>query len=40
LPALYIGFALFVEWALLVHKTQRRIAGLCIVALGMPFFYF
>jgi APA family basic amino acid/polyamine antiporter len=39
LPALYIAFALFVEWALLVHKTQRSLAGLGIVALGVPVFY-
>jgi APA family basic amino acid/polyamine antiporter len=39
LPALYIVFALFVEWALLTHKTQRSLAGLCIVALGIPVFY-
>jgi APA family basic amino acid/polyamine antiporter len=39
LPALYIAFAFFVEWALLLHKTQRSIAGLCIVALGIPVFY-
>jgi len=40
LPALYIAFALFVEWALLLHKTQRSLAGLCIVALGIPVFHF
>jgi hypothetical protein len=40
LPALYIAFALFVEWVLLVHKTQRGITGLCIVALGSPAFCF
>jgi APA family basic amino acid/polyamine antiporter len=39
LPALYIGFALFVEWALLTHKTQRSLAGLLIVALGIPAYY-
>lgn len=39
LPALYIAFALFVEWALLANKTQRSIAGLCIVALGIPVYY-
>ncbi len=39
LPALYIAFALFVEWALITHKTVRSIAGLCIVALGVPVFF-
>ncbi len=40
LPALYILFALFVEWALLTHKTGRSVAGLAIVAIGIPVFYF
>ncbi|MGH9434334.1 MAG: APC family permease, partial [Terriglobia bacterium] len=39
LPGLYIVFALFVEWALLTHKAERSIAGLCIVALGVPVYY-
>ncbi len=39
LPALYIAFALFVEWALLTHKPLRSIAGLCIVAVGIPVYY-
>ncbi len=39
LPALYIAFALFIEWALLTHKTLRSIAGLCIVAIGIPVYY-
>lgn len=39
LPALYIIFALFVEWALLTHKTARSIAGLCIVAVGVPVYF-
>ena len=38
-PALYAIFALFVDWALLVHKTQRSVAGLCIVAVGIPVYY-
>jgi APA family basic amino acid/polyamine antiporter len=38
-PALYIMFALFVEWALLTHKTARSITGLCIVAAGVPVYY-
>ncbi len=39
MPAIYIAFALFVEWALLTHKAMRSVAGLCIVALGIPVFY-
>lgn len=39
LPALYIAFALFVEWALLTHKALRSLAGLLIVAVGIPVFY-
>ena len=39
LPGLYIVFALFVEWALLTHKALRSVAGLCIVAVGIPVFY-
>jgi basic amino acid/polyamine antiporter, APA family len=39
LPGLYIMFALFVEWALLTHKALQSVAGLCIVALGIPVFY-
>ena len=39
LPALYVVFASFVEWALLTHKALRSIAGLCIVAVGVPVFY-
>jgi APA family basic amino acid/polyamine antiporter len=39
LPALYVLFALFVEWALIIHKPLRSVAGLCIVALGVPVFY-
>jgi len=39
LPAIYIAFALFVEWALLTHKAQRSLAGLLIVALGIPAYY-
>jgi basic amino acid/polyamine antiporter, APA family len=38
-PALYIIFASFIDWALLLHKTQRSVAGLCIVALGIPIYY-
>jgi len=39
LPLLYIAFASFVEWALLTHKTLRSIAGLSIVAIGLPVYY-
>jgi hypothetical protein len=39
LPAIYIAFALFVEWALLTHKTGRSLAGLSIVAVGVPVFF-
>jgi basic amino acid/polyamine antiporter, APA family len=38
-PAIYILFATFVEWALLTHKTFRSIAGLCLVGLGIPVYY-
>jgi hypothetical protein len=39
LPAIYIAFALFVEWALLTHKAVRSIAGLSIVAVGIPVYF-
>ena len=39
LPLIYIGFASFVELALLTHKTLRSIAGLSIVAIGIPVYY-
>jgi APA family basic amino acid/polyamine antiporter len=39
LPAIYIAFALFVEWALLTHKAGRSLAGLSIVAVGVPVFF-
>jgi len=39
LPAIYIAFALFVELALLTHKAGRSVAGLSIVAIGVPVFY-
>jgi APA family basic amino acid/polyamine antiporter len=39
LPAIYIAFALFVEWALLIHKPGRSLAGLIIVALGVPVYF-
>lgn len=40
IPALYIALAAFLEWALLIHKTGRSVAGLCIVAVGIPVYYF
>jgi APA family basic amino acid/polyamine antiporter len=40
LPLLYIAFASFVELALLTHKTLRSFAGLSIVAIGIPVYYF
>ena len=39
LPALYVVCALVVEWALLTHKPLRSVAGLSIVALGVPVYY-
>lgn len=39
LPALYIVFAVFVEWALLTHNVLRSAAGLGIVLLGVPVYY-
>ncbi|MGD0695052.1 MAG: amino acid permease [Terriglobia bacterium] len=39
LPALYIVFALFVEWALLTHKAVRSVTGLSIVAVGVPIYF-
>ena len=40
LPTLYIAFAAFLEFALLTHKTLRSFAGLSIVAIGIPVYYF
>ena len=42
LPLLYIAFATFVELALLTHKEtgQRSFAGLSIVAIGIPVYFF
>jgi basic amino acid/polyamine antiporter, APA family len=39
LPAIYILCGLFIEWALLTHKTTRSAAGLCLVGLGIPVYY-
>jgi APA family basic amino acid/polyamine antiporter len=38
-PLLYIAFASFVELALLFHKTLRSLAGLSIVAIGIPVYF-
>jgi basic amino acid/polyamine antiporter, APA family len=38
-PALYVAFAFFVEWALLTHKALRSLTGLSIVAIGIPVYY-
>ena len=37
--AVYVLFAIFVEWALLTHKATQSLEGLGIVALGIPVFY-
>jgi basic amino acid/polyamine antiporter, APA family len=39
LPTLYVVCALVVEWALLTHKPLRSVAGLSIVALGVPVYF-
>ncbi len=39
-PVVYIAFAGFIEWALLVHRPMRSLAGLGIVAIGVPVYYF
>jgi len=39
LPLFYIAFAVFLELALLTHKTLRSFAGLSIVAIGIPVYY-
>ncbi len=38
-PILYMAFASFVELALLTHKALRSVAGLSIVAIGIPVYY-
>ena len=38
-PVLYIVLALFIEWALLVHRPVRSLAGLGIVAIGVPIYF-
>ena len=39
-PILYIVLAVFIEWALLLHRPMRSVAGLGIVAIGIPIYYF
>jgi basic amino acid/polyamine antiporter, APA family len=38
-PVLYIVLALFIEWALLMHRPARSLAGLGIVAVGIPIYF-
>ncbi|MEJ2007412.1 MAG: amino acid permease [Acidobacteriota bacterium] len=38
-PVLYIALALFIEWALLIHRPIRSLAGLGIVAVGIPIYF-
>jgi APA family basic amino acid/polyamine antiporter len=38
-PVLYIALALFIEWALLMHRPVRSLAGLGIVAVGIPIYF-
>ena len=38
-PVVYIVLALFIEWALLMNRPARSLAGLGIVALGIPVYY-
>ncbi len=38
-PIMYIVFALFIEWALLIHRPVRSLAGLGIVAVGIPIYF-
>ncbi len=39
-PAVYIVLAVFIEGALLLHRPGRSLAGLGIVAIGIPIYYF
>jgi basic amino acid/polyamine antiporter, APA family len=39
-PVIYIVFALFIEWALLMNRPVRSLAGLGIVAVGIPVYFF
>jgi basic amino acid/polyamine antiporter, APA family len=38
-PTLYIVLALFIEWALLMYRPGRSLAGLGIVAVGIPIYF-
>jgi basic amino acid/polyamine antiporter, APA family len=38
-PVLYIALALFIEWALLMHRPVRSLEGLGIVAVGIPIYF-
>jgi APA family basic amino acid/polyamine antiporter len=38
-PILYIVLALIIEWALLMHRTGQSLAGLGIVAVGIPIYF-
>jgi APA family basic amino acid/polyamine antiporter len=38
-PVLYIVLALFIEWALLMHRPVRSLSGLGIVAVGIPIYF-
>jgi len=38
-PVLYIVLALFIEGALLIHRPARSLAGLGIVAVGIPIYF-
>jgi APA family basic amino acid/polyamine antiporter len=39
-PIVYIVLAAFIEWALLLNRPMRSAAGLGIVAVGIPIYYF
>jgi basic amino acid/polyamine antiporter, APA family len=38
-PILYLALALFIEWALLMCRPARSLAGLGIVAVGIPIYF-
>jgi APA family basic amino acid/polyamine antiporter len=38
-PVVYIVLALFIEWALLMNRPVRSLAGLGIVAVGIPVYF-
>jgi basic amino acid/polyamine antiporter, APA family len=39
-PAVYIVLAVFIEWTLLWNRPVRSLAGLGIVVMGIPIYYF